>query len=49
MLNFESLDPSDALRDFVHRMSFKKTKGFARVEALSRDAFGRVDTAMLLT
>ena len=34
-LNFERLDPSDALRNFVHRMEFKKTKGFAPVEPLA--------------
>jgi hypothetical protein len=33
-LNFETLDPSDALRNFVHRMEFKKTTGFAPVETL---------------
>lgn len=34
MLNFETLDPSDSLRNFVHRMNFKKTKGFAPVQPI---------------
>jgi hypothetical protein len=34
MLNFQTLDPSDALKNFVHRMNFKKTKGFAPVEKI---------------
>jgi hypothetical protein len=33
-LNFETIDCSDAMRNFVHRMDFKKTKGFAPVERL---------------
>lgn len=33
-LNFDAIDPSDALRNFVHRMDFKKTRGFAAVERL---------------
>jgi hypothetical protein len=31
-LNFETLDPSDALSNFVHNMNFKKGKGFNAVE-----------------
>ena len=31
-LNFETLDPSDALSNFVHNMDFKKGKGFNAVE-----------------
>ncbi len=34
-LNFEMLDPSDSMSNFVHRMNFKKTKGFNAVEKLS--------------
>ena len=35
-LNFENLDPSDALENFEHQMNFKKTKGFEEVrEVLS--------------
>jgi hypothetical protein len=34
-LRFEALDPSEALRNFNHRMDFKKTKGFASIEPLT--------------
>lgn len=34
-LNFEYLDPSDSLGNFVHNMHFRKTKGFAAVEKIS--------------
>lgn len=37
-LNFESLDPSDALKNFNHRMEFKKSKGFSSVAPLISDA-----------
>lgn len=33
-LNFDQLDPSDSLRNFLHRMDFKKGKGFMPVERL---------------
>lgn len=33
-LNFEQVDPSDALANFVHRMNYLKTQGFRPVEAL---------------
>lgn len=33
-LNFEMIDPSDSMSNFVHRISFAKTKGFAAVERL---------------
>lgn len=33
-LNFDALDPSDAVSNFTHRMNFKKTKGFAAVEPM---------------
>ncbi|MCL4263370.1 MAG: hypothetical protein KJ069_09150 [Anaerolineae bacterium] len=33
-LNIEMIDPSDSMNNFIHRMSFKKTKGFEAVEAL---------------
>lgn len=33
-LNFQALDPSDAMTNFVHRMNFKKTTGFNPVEKL---------------
>lgn len=34
-LNLDMLDPSNAMMNFVHRMSFKKTKGFAPVAPLT--------------
>ncbi len=33
-LNLETLDPSDSMGNFKHNMSFKKTKGFERVERI---------------
>lgn len=33
-LNFDALDPSDALVNFVHNMDFKKGKGFNAVETI---------------
>lgn len=30
-LNFEHLDPSDALQNFPHKMKFKKTSGFENI------------------
>ncbi len=33
-LNFETLDPSDSMNNFIHRMAFKKMKGFSAVETL---------------
>ncbi len=33
--NFEMLDPSDSMENFVHKMAFKKTKGFEAVEKLN--------------
>jgi hypothetical protein len=32
--NFEMLDPSDSMNNFVHRMTFKKTTGFYAIEPL---------------
>jgi hypothetical protein len=34
-LNFNDLDPSDSLKNFVHQMSFRKGKGFEPVEQLT--------------
>ncbi|MBX3276262.1 MAG: DUF4236 domain-containing protein [Sandaracinaceae bacterium] len=34
-INFDSIDPSDAMTLFEHRMSFRKTKGFLPVEPLT--------------
>lgn len=36
-LNLRSVDPSDALSGFIHRMSFKKTTGFSHVKAIVWD------------
>ena len=36
-LNFEMIDPSDSMANFVHNMKFFKTKGFAPVERLTPD------------
>lgn len=36
-LNFDAVDPSDCLRNFVHRMEFRKSKGFAPVRAIAPD------------
>jgi hypothetical protein len=33
-LEFDALDPSDALRNFNHQMDFKKSKGFSRIEPI---------------
>jgi hypothetical protein len=38
-LNFEMLDPSDSLNNFMHRMKFMKTKGFQAIEALTPSDF----------
>ena len=34
-LNCDLIDPSDSMANFVHRMVFKKTKGFSAVQALT--------------
>ncbi|XXX80089.1 hypothetical protein WMF30_15080 [Sorangium sp. So ce134] len=34
-LNLDMLDPSNAMTNFVHKMSFKKTKGFSAVSPLT--------------
>jgi hypothetical protein len=33
-LNYEALDPSDGMKNFLHRMGFKKSSGLSAVEAL---------------
>jgi hypothetical protein len=38
-LNFDSLDPSDSMNNFVHNMKFLKTKGFRVVEKIESTAF----------
>jgi len=34
-LNMSNIDPSDSMSNFIHNMSFKKTKGFEPVELVS--------------
>ncbi len=34
-LNFENLDPSDSMKNFIHNMKFTKTNGFSKVEKLN--------------
>ncbi|PLR35061.1 hypothetical protein CYR55_14265 [Chimaeribacter californicus] len=34
-LNMHTIDPSDAMRNFVHEMNFKKTTGFAAVSKIN--------------
>jgi hypothetical protein len=38
-LNMDAIEPSDSMNNFIHNMSFKKTKGF--------EAVSSVDTGML--
>ena len=33
-MNFDKIDPSDAVEACIHRMNFKKTKGFEAVERI---------------
>ncbi|MBI9010951.1 MAG: hypothetical protein JEZ08_01875 [Clostridiales bacterium] len=33
-INYESIDPSDAITNFVHNMNFKKTRGFEKVDQI---------------
>ncbi len=37
--NFESIDPSDSLENFVHVMKFKKSGGFNPIDALKSESF----------
>jgi hypothetical protein len=37
VLNLEQLDPSDSMKNFQHRMKFKKTAGFTPVDAMTLD------------
>jgi hypothetical protein len=45
-LNFDALDPSDAVKGFLHRMSFKKTTGFAPVERIDPESVKALATPM---
>jgi len=38
-LNFENIDPSDSLENFVHKMNFKKDQGFNPIEILNPSDF----------
>lgn len=38
-LNLEAIDPSDAMKNFVHNMGFKKGAGFSAVSALDAQRF----------
>lgn len=40
-LNLEAIDPSDAMKNFVHNMSFKKGAGFSAVTSLDAQRFAR--------
>lgn len=40
-LNFDTIDPSDSMENFVHRMNFKKSMGFSCVEVLIPADFQR--------
>lgn len=37
-LNLEAIDPSDSMVNFKHNMSFKKTKGFDRIERIDPES-----------
>ncbi|WP_317658333.1 hypothetical protein [Pseudomonas sp. KU43P] len=41
-LNLEAIDPSNAMKNFVHNMSFKKGAGFSAVTSLDALGFARV-------
>ncbi len=34
-MNLNKIDPSDSLKNFIHNMNFKKTKGFDMVEKVN--------------
>ncbi|AUA33420.1 hypothetical protein CWR53_12850 [Pseudomonas sp. SGAir0191] len=38
-LNLDAIDPSEAMKNFVHNMAFKKTQGFSAVVALDARSF----------
>jgi hypothetical protein len=38
-LNLDAIDPSDAMKNFVHNMNFKKNAGFSPVDALDATQF----------
>ena len=46
-LNFDAVDPSDSMKGFVHRMSFKKTTGFAPVSRIDPASVQALATPLL--
>jgi hypothetical protein len=38
-LNLDQIDPSNAMKNFVHNMAFKPRNGFFPVETLATDRF----------
>lgn len=44
-LNLQCIDPSDSMDNFVHRMDFKKTKGFQSVEPLDPGEISLADAS----
>jgi hypothetical protein len=46
-LNFDALDPSDSMKGFVHRMSFKKATGFAPVSRIDPATVHALATPLL--
>ncbi len=40
-LNLDTIDPSDAMQNFLHRMDFRQTSGFRPVERLNTEHIGR--------
>ncbi len=38
-LNFENIDPSDSVNNFVHKMDFKSIKGFLSIQPLTSEEF----------
>lgn len=40
-INFDAIDPSDSMRNFVHNMKFSKTTGFSPVEKIDANALMR--------
>lgn len=45
-LNLDAIDPSDAMKNFVHNMSFKKGAGFSAVAVMDAKQFSVVDQSV---
>lgn len=43
-LNLDTIDCSDSMRNFVHRMAFNRTKGFSAIERLRASDFSHRET-----